>query len=62
MVRYYNGQSYNDLHQAACKGNVKEVEKILQEQKGIDLDAEGPKGDTALYLAACNGHQSSAAS
>ena len=61
MVRYYNGQSYNDLHQAACKGHVREVEQLLKENS-FDLDEQEPKRDTALFFAACNGHQSSAAS
>ena len=47
--------SYNDLHKAACKGNVRAVEELIQ-RKGIDLDARGPKGDTALYLSSANGH------
>ena len=47
--------SYNDLHHAACKGQLKKVEELL-DRKGIELDALSPKGETPLYLAACNGH------
>ena len=31
------------------------MEELIQ-RKGIDLDARGPKGDTALYLSSANGH------
>ena len=49
-----NEQSY-DLHQAACKGQFTKVKELI-ERKGIDLDELSPKGETAIYLAACNGH------
>lgn len=50
------GRGWNPLHYAAFGGHV-EVVRFLATSKGVNLDAPAPNRQTALMLAARNGHK-----